>query len=350
MTRIARRSIAVAGVILLMVPGVWFGWSWWQRAQSTQATDNAYVHGDITQISPKISGYVTQVFVGDNQAVAAGAPLLRIADEDFRAQRDRAAAAVSEARAAIENLERRKALQRAVIQEAVAASQMAKADVELSQRQFARSSRLVETGATSKRIHDTATADLSRAGAALTRSEAAITAANEQRAVLESESAQLQARLAEARAGLELAEIALSETVIRAPVAGVVGNRRVRAGEYVRPGGSLLSIVPVDSVWVVANFKETQISRMRVGQPVEISVDGFTDIRIAGAIDSLAPGSGAAFSLIPPDNATGNFVRVVQRVPVKIRLEQDHALRGRLVPGMSVDVTVAIGPLFRTEN
>lgn len=342
MTRMGKRSIVVGtGAFALTIAAV-FGWSWWEEAHSRVTTDNAYVQGDITAIAPKVSGYVTEVLVQDNQAVAAGTVLVRIADEDFRAQRDRATAAVAQVRAAIENLARRKDLQRAVVREAEASSQMVQADLELAERQFGRTSRLVETGATSIRVHDSAVADQSRTRAALQRSQAAITAAREQTAVLESETGQLAARLAEAQAGLALAEIALSETVIRAPVAGVVGNRRVRVGEFVRPGGSLLSIVPVENVWVVANFKETQISRMSVGQPAEVSVDGYPDARVRGTIDSLSPGSGAAFSLIPPDNATGNFVRVVQRVPVKIRLDRENTLLGRLVPGMSVDVTVEL--------
>ncbi|GEC56577.1 membrane fusion protein (multidrug efflux system) [Bradyrhizobium japonicum] len=339
MRRIGRRVIVGAAVSVTIL-AVEIGWAWWEYALSTETTDNAYVHGDITAIAPKVAGYVAEVAVHDNQAVSAGDILVRIADEDYRAQRDRATASVSQVQAAIENLARRKDLQQAVVREAEASSQMAQADLDLAERQFGRTSHLLQTGAVSVRVHDTAIADQSRARAALARSQAAITAAREQEAVLASESAQFAGRLAEARAGLSLAEIALSETIIRAPVAGIVGNRRVRLGEYVRPGGSLLSIVPVDGVWVVANFKETQISRMRVGQPAEITVDGYANVRMRGTIDSLSPGSGAAFSLIPPDNATGNFVRIVQRVPVKIRLDHANALHGRLVPGMSVDVSV----------
>lgn len=343
MARTRMRSIVVIGVGAMAVAfAAGFGWSWWEDAHARETTDNAYVHGDITAIASKVSGYVAEALVQDNQSVAAGTVLVRIADQDFRAQRDRAAAAVAQVEAAIENLARRKDLQQTVVREAEASSQMAQADLVLAERQFARTSRLVTTGATSVRDHDSAVADQSRARAAVTRSQASVTATREQAAVLESESGQLMARLAEAKAGLALAEIALSETVIRAPVAGVIGNRRVRVGEFIRPGAILLSIVPIESVWVVANFKETQISRMRVGQPAEVSVDGYPNARVRGTIDSLSPGSGAAFSLIPPDNATGNFVRVVQRVPVKIRLDRENTLLGRLVPGMSVDVTVQL--------
>jgi membrane fusion protein (multidrug efflux system) len=318
----------------------WFGWAWWQRTAATISTDNAYVQGDITIIGPKISGYVAEVLVGDNQIVNKGDVLLRIADEDYRAKRSEAAAAVAQAEAGIEHLKRRKELQHVLIREAEAAVKMARADVILSERQLTRATRLVNTGATSGLSHDSATADAERARAALIQNEAAVMAARQQLAVLDSETDQVAARLVGAHAYLQLAEISLSETVIRAPVAGVVGNRRVRSGEYVRPGSNLLSIVPINSVWVVANFKETQVAGMELGQKVDIAVDGYPDISIEGKVDSLSPASGAAFSLLPPDNASGNFVKIVQRVPVKIKLRPNHALLGRLIPGMSVNVTV----------
>jgi membrane fusion protein (multidrug efflux system) len=344
MKRIAKRVAAGTALLSLVAAGGAWGWSWWDEGRSREWTDNAYVRADITAISPKVSGYVAEVLVDDNQMVEAGAVLLRIADEDHRAQRDRAASAIAQAEAATENLARRKDLQLAKIREAEAAVDVGRADVELSRRELARATRLVDQGWTPQRNHDTATANSDRARAALAQAEAVAAAAREQLAVLDSETRQIDARLAEARANLQLAEIALADTVIRAPVAGVVGNRRVHAGEYVRPGAALLSVVPVDAVWVVANFKETQVARMAVGQPVEIRVDGYSDAVIRGRVDSLAPASGAAFSLLPPDNATGNFVKIVQRVPVKITLPAGHSLLGRLVPGLSVDVAVEVGP------
>ncbi|WP_081688584.1 HlyD family secretion protein [Inquilinus limosus] len=343
MKRIAKRVASGTALLSLVVVGGTWGWAWWDEGRSREWTDNAYVRADITAIGPKVSGYVAEVLVDDNQMVEAGAVLLRIADEDHRAQRDRAAAAVAQAEAAAENLDRRKDLQLAKIREAEAAIDVGRADMELSRRELARATRLVGQGWTPQRNHDTATADAERARAALAQAEAAAAAAREQLAVLGSEARQIAARLAEARANLQLAEIALSDTVIRAPVAGVVGNRRVHPGEYVRPGAALLSVVPVDAVWVVANFKETQVARMAVGQPAEIRVDGYSDAVITGRVDSLAPASGAAFSLLPPDNATGNFVKIVQRVPVKITLPAGHGLLGRLVPGLSVDVAVEVG-------
>jgi membrane fusion protein (multidrug efflux system) len=342
MKRIAKRAAIGAALLSLLGLTGWYGWSWWQRSCSTEATDNAYVHADITAISPKVAGYVADVLVGDNQVIEAGAILVRIADEDYRAQRDRAQAAVAEAEAAIVNLARRKDLQRATVREAEATIELARADVELTRRDLGRSRQLVSQGWTPRSRHDEATARAERAHANLAKAEAATAAAREQLAVLDSEVRQAEAQLMEARASLQLAEIALSETAIRAPLAGVVGNRRVQTGEYVRPGGMLLSIVPIEGVWVVANFKETEVARMRIGQSARITVDGYSDVAIDGRVDSLAPASGAAFSLLPPDNATGNFVKIVQRVPVKIRLQPNHALLGRLVPGMSAHVTVDV--------
>jgi membrane fusion protein (multidrug efflux system) len=231
MKPIARR--AVIGVALLSLLGLtsWYGWIWWERRRSTEATDNAYVHADITAISPKVAGYVADVLVADNQVIKAGAILVRIADEDYRAQRDRAQAAVAEAEAAIMNLARRRDLQLATIREAEAAIDLSRADVELTRRDLGRSSQLVNQGWTPRSRHDEATANAERARANLERAEAATAAAREQLAVLDSEARQFEARLMEARANLRLAEIALAETVIRAPVTGVVGNRRVKIGE-----------------------------------------------------------------------------------------------------------------------
>jgi membrane fusion protein (multidrug efflux system) len=335
------RRLAIAGLVLaLACVGGFYGWDWWTTARDRESTDNAYVRGDITAVGPKVAGYVAAVLVGDNQIVDAGTVLVRIDDSDFRAQVDRAQAAVAQAAAAIEHLERRKEFQLALIREADAAVRAASADIDLTQRNLARATKLVAQGWTPERSHDIATADSQRAGAALARVEAAAAAARAQLAVIESEAAQVAARRQEAEASLRLAEIALGDTVIRAPVSGVIGNKRAQPGEYIQPGAALMSVVPVEGVWIVANFKETQLARMRVGQTANVAVDGYPDVEIRGIVDSLAPASGAAFSLLPPDNATGNFTKIVQRVPVKIRLAPNHPLAGRLVPGLSVEVAV----------
>lgn len=342
-TTMRQRIIRLASAVLVLgLAGAagFHGWNWWKNARDRESTDNAYVRADITAVSPKVPGYVGAVLVDDNEIVDAGAVLVRIDDSDFRAQADRARAAVAQIDAATEHLERRKQFQLALIREADAAIRAAQADVDLTQRNLARATRLVAHGWTPERSHDLARADSQRAGAALARVEAAAAAARAQLAVIDSEAAQVAARRQEAEANFRLAEIALDNTVIRAPVSGVIGNKRVQPGEYIRPGAALMSVVPVEGVWVVANFKETQLARIRVGQTAIVAVDGYPDSEIRGTVDSLAPASGAAFSLLPPDNATGNFTKIVQRVPVKIRLAPNHPLSGRLVPGLSVEVDV----------
>lgn len=337
---ILRKSVSALAIVAATGTMAGGGWWWWTAARDRETTDNAYVRGDITAVGAKVSGYLADVLVNDNQIVQAGAVIARVDDADFLAQVDRARAALGQADAAAEHLERRRRLQAALIREADAAVLSAKADADLAQRNLARSGQLVAQGWTPERAHDVATADSRRGLASLARVEAAATAAREQLAVINAESAQIAARQKEEEANLRLAYIALADTVIRAPVAGIVGNKRVQPGEFIRPGAILMSIVPVDGVWVVANFKETQVARMRVGQGAEITVDGYSGIALRGTIDSLAPGSGAAFSLLPPDNATGNFTKIVQRVPVKIRLASGHPLMGRLVPGLSVEATI----------
>ena len=333
--------LATAGLVLALasVGGI-YGWDWWTSARDREFTDNAYVRGDITAIGPKVAGYVAAVLVEDNQIVSAGAVIVRIDDTDFHAQVDRARAVVAQSAAVAEHLDRRKQLQLALIREADAAVGAAHADVDLTQRNLERATKLLAQGWTPERGHDVATADSHRARATLARVEAAAAAARAQLFVIESEAAQVAARRQEAEADLRLAENALADTVIRAPVSGVVGNKRVQPGEYIRPGAALMSVVPVEGVWVVANFKETQLARMRVGQSANVAVDGYPDVRIRGIVDSLAPASGAAFSLLPPDNATGNFTKVVQRIPVKITLDPGHPLDGQLRPGMSVIATI----------
>ncbi len=347
MHRIVKRTLAT-GLVLTGLGGTGtYAWNWWRDGLATAMTDNAYVRGDITAVGPKVPGYVAGVLVDDNRMVRAGDILLRIDDADFRAQVDRANAAIAQTDAVAENLERRKELQLAVISQADAAVDAAEADFQLARRNLDRSSQLVGLGWTPRRDHDIAIAGAGRATAGLVHARAAAIAAREQLAVIESEALQITARRQEAEAAVRLAQIALADTVIRAPVTGIVGNKRVQPGEYVRPGAMLMSIVPVEGVWVVANFKETQIHRMQVGQRAHVMVDGYPGVALQGTIDRFAPASGAAFSLLPPDNATGNFTKVVQRVPVKIRLEPGHPLVGRLVPGLSVEASVdlRVGPV-----
>jgi len=305
-----------------------------------QSTDDAYLHSDITSISPKVSGHVATVEISDNQAVHKGDVLVRIDDRDYKAKVEEMKAQVQAHEAALGNLDARLDLQHSTIAATDAQIGSASAEVTRSHADLERSRALVREDFVSHQILDTHQADSQKAGAAMKAAQANSDAARRQVTVLASERAMDMAQLEEARAQLATAELDLEHTIITAPVDGVVGNRGVQLGQFVRAGSPLLSVVPLDQVWVEANFKETQIGHMQPGQPVNISIDSFSGETLHGHVDSLSPASGAKFSLLPPDNATGNFTKVVQRIPVKIIVDPGHSLEGKLLPGMSAVVTV----------
>ncbi|WEX74686.1 HlyD family secretion protein [Sinorhizobium numidicum] len=314
------------------------GWAW-ARPGGVASTDNAYVRGDVTSLAPKVAGYVTAVEVQDNQAVRAGDVLFRIDDRDYRARLAQAVANVEAAQARLTNVDAETELQHALIRQAEAQRRSAVAEVNLATKAASRHRELIRSNTISQAIVDESDAARSRAEAGVAAAAATLEAQQQRIAVLAAQRAAAVAAVAQAEAARDLAQIDLENTVVRAPVDGVIGNRQVRIGRFVAPGASLLDIVPVNNVWVVANFKETQLEHIRPGQRVRISIDGYPNGALEGVVDSSSPGSGSAFSLLPADNATGNFVRVVQRVPVKIRFA-NNPLAGRLVPGLSARVEV----------
>lgn len=315
------------------------GWLWWQQ-RGHVSTDNAYVQGDVTTIAPKVIGYVTEVAVEDTDRVRAGDVLVRIDDRDYRAHVAEAEAAVQAARAALVGYDRRLEAQDVAIAEAEAGLATWQADLELARKELARTGRLARQDFASRQNLDAAQAALDKAQAGLAQAKAKRDTARSQVAVIEADRARQQAQLAEAEAKLELARVDLENTLVRAPVDGVVGNRGVRLGQLVSAGTPLMSVVPLDSVWVDANFKETQIGDLEPGQLVHLSVDAFPGKTLTGRVGGLSPASGAQFSLLPPENATGNFTKIVQRLPVRIEIEDAGALAGRLYPGLSVVVDV----------
>ena len=300
------------------------------------------MRGDITSLAPKVAGYVTTVEVQDNQAVKAGDILFRIDNRDYRAKFAQAQANVDAARAQLSNVEKEMALQHALIRQAGAQRRAALSDLNLARKSRARQNDLVENGAVSEAQFDIVDAGQTRAEASAGAATASVEAQRMKLGVLDAQLAIAAAGLAQSEAALDLARIDLDNTEVHAPVSGVVGNRQVRVGRLVAPGMPLLDLVPVGAVYIVANFKETQLSHIRPGQRAKIEVDGFSGVAIEGIVDSLAPGSGSTFSLIPADNATGNFVRVVQRLAVKIRITR-NPLAGRLVPGLSARVEIFRG-------
>jgi membrane fusion protein (multidrug efflux system) len=333
----------IIGVLLCVAALVVAAGGWaWARSIGTTFTDNAYVRGDVTSLAPKVTGYVTDVDVADNQAVQAGDILFRIDDTDYRARLAQAVANVDAARASLRNVDAETDLQHSLIRQAEAQHDSALAELKLATRTNDRRRELIRSSAVSQAQLDESDAARSRAGAALSGASATVEAQRRRLAVLVTQREAAVAVLAQAQAARDLAQIDLDNTVVRAPVSGVVGNRQVRVGRLVAPGATLLDVVPVHDLWVVANFKEIQLEHIRPGQRARITIDAYPNETFAGVVDSFAPGSGSAFSLLPTDNATGNFVRVVQRVPVKIRFASNPSPE-QLVPGLSARVEIDHG-------
>lgn len=339
MHRLFRTCLFAALAALAIVIGWSWGWQWLTVGRFEETTDNAYVRADITFVAPKVDGYVVDVNVSDNAVVQRGDVLFRIDDRDYRARLTQADASIASARATLANVEAKSHLQKAIIAQSKAQLQSALAAQAFANRALERYGSLVRTQAVSEARFDKSTAASAQADASVNAARAAIHARQRKLDVLAAQRDAAQAALSEAEAARILAGIDLENTTVRAPVAGVVGNRQVRVGRFATKGATMLEIVPIHDAWIVANFKETQLEHIRVGQPVRVTVDGFPDAEIRGVVDSVAPGTGSAFSLIPADNATGNFVRVVQRVPVKIRLMRSSP-QVRLVPGMSARVAI----------
>jgi membrane fusion protein (multidrug efflux system) len=306
-----------------------------------QSTDDAYLQADLTPLAAKVPGYIRRVPVQDFQRVKAGDLLAEIVDDDYRAQRDQAQANVTAAKAAIQSIEQQKLLQDALIKQAQATIAATEADVTRYHLEAVRQQTLLSQGlAGTPQITEQAIDNEKRAEATLALNRAQLDQQRQQLNVLESQEKQAHASLNAQQAARELAEISLGYTRITAPVDGMVGQRQVRAGQYVSAGTEVISLVPLPDIWVIANFKETQMTRVRVGQPASATVDAFPGVVLRGRVDSWSPASGAQFSLLPPDNATGNFTKVVQRIPVKIVFEPDASIADLLRPGMSVIATV----------
>ena len=335
-----RKVLFIFLPVVVLIAGAGGGWYWWNVLRFLQSTDDAYVQSDVSIISPKVEGYIKKVKVADNQEVAEGDVLFVIDDRDFKAKVAQAEAAVAIEEASVASYEARLKLQQSMIDQATASVASAEADLDREQQDYKRYSALMTSDFASRQRFEQAQADARKGEAARARSHAALGAEQNQLAVLRSQQREEQAKLQQARANLQLAQNDLDNTVIRAPVSGVAGNRAGQVGQYVKAGTQLLSLVPLPHVYVTANFKETQLTHIRPGQLAEVSVDAYPDLTLEGRIESFAPGSGAQFSLLPPDNATGNFTKIVQRVPVRIALPASGPLAGLLRPGLSVTVTV----------
>lgn len=319
------------------------GYNYLTIGRYLESTDNAYVKADYTTVAPKVSGYISEVLVSDNQTVKAGDVLARIDDRDFRTALVAARANVASAQANVDNLDARLTLQQSIIAQSQANVTSSEANLKFAKVDYARYQHLMKTGFGAAQRAQQTEATLQEKSAQLLRDTAGVVAARKTVDVLLSEMAKATADLSHAEALAQQAELNLSYTNIIAPVDGTVGARALRVGAFVQAGTQLMAVVPLNAVYVVANFKETQLTHIRSGQPATISVDGYPDIELKGHVDSVSPASGLEFALLPPDNATGNFTKIVQRVPVKILIDQDSdasALTGLLRPGMSVEPTI----------
>ncbi len=340
MVGLRRKLVWLVAALAGLAGGGTAGWFWWTDWRFIEATDDAYIQADISVISAKVVGYVRDLRVTDNQPVQAGDVLVVLDDQDYRAHVDQATAVVEAQQAALVSNAARLGLQGAMIAQAEAGVAAAEAEQRRADLELERV-RSLTTGAWATRERlETTQADQAKATAAQVRARAALVAERDQVAVLQAARHEIDAQLHQAQAQLALARVDLDNTVIRAPVAGVVGNRSVQLGLLARPGVQLMALVPLDRLHVDANFKETQLRRMRPGQPVSVSVDAFPDHAVIARVDSVSPASGSRFSLLPPENATGNFTKIVQRVPVRIDLPPDNPLAGLLRPGLSVVVSV----------
>ncbi|MGY3620740.1 HlyD family secretion protein [Bradyrhizobium sp. USDA 10063] len=339
-SRQAIKRAALALVAMLGVAGIAdFGYDYLTTGRYLESTDDAYVKADSTIVSPKVSGYIAQVLVGDNQPVKAGQLLAEIDDRDFRAALAQAHADVEAAEAAVRNLDAQLALQQPIIEQGTADVAAAEANLKFAQEEQARYEGLMKSGSGTVQRAQQTDAALRASNAQLQHSKSGLLAAQRKVDVLTTDRAKAVAQLDRARAMEQQASLNLSYTRITAPVDGTVGARSLRVGQYVQAGTQLMAVVPLDAVYVVANFKETQLTNVRGGQPVEVEIDSFRGTKLRGHVDSLSPASGLEFALLPPDNATGNFTKIVQRVPVKIVLD-DPRLKGLLRPGMSAVPTV----------
>ena len=340
MSKAVKRVMAGVAAVALIGATATFGIRWFETDRYLESTDDAYFKADFTIVAPKVSGYVAEVLVDDNQKVKAGQVLARIDDRDLRTALAQAQADVETARARIGNIEAQQQMQQAVIAQAGADIDAVGAGVSFAAADDARYQQLAREHVTTTQRAEQARASLRQQAAQLERSRAALAAAEKQQGVLETARAQAATELDHAGAVAHQAELNLSYATIMAPIDGTVGARAVRVGQLVQAGTQLMAVVPLQQVYVVANFKETQLAHLRAGEPAVIEIDGLDGASVRGTIDSVAPASGLEFALLPPDNATGNFTKIVQRVPVKIALEAGDELLGRLRPGMSVEATV----------
>jgi membrane fusion protein (multidrug efflux system) len=340
-------AVIAAGFLAWYVAG---HWNRWTGAARYEATDDAYTAGDVTPLSAKVSGYVATVAVTDYQTVRKGDLIVEIDAADYRAQLLQAEANLAAAQAALANLANQKDVQRALIHQAEATIQATQADLTRYDLEAKRQRDLLQTRiAGTQQAVEQADDNERRVSAQLELNNAQLDQQKALLASLDVQANQLQAQVSSAEAQVTLARNNVDYTRIVSPADGLVGLRQVRPGQFVNVGTQVIAVVPLPRIWVIANYKETQMTNVRLGDPARVTVDAFPDLLLTGHVDSWSPGSGSTFALLPPDNATGNFTKVVQRIPVKIVLDANPSLGTLVRPGMSVEASIDTGPIENRE-
>ena len=339
--RFGPKQLALAGLVLaIILGGIGYGRYWWTTGRFIESTDDAYVGGNVTPLSPHVAGFVSQILVGDNQFVKAGQLVITLDDRDYKAALAHAEAVVQNQTAALANLHAKYTLQQSMIEQAQAQLAANQAEAGWTRADAARYHSLALTTFGTLQNDQKAYAADRKATAAVRAGEANLDAAKQQLTVIDTEIAETQASLAQAQADLSTAQLNLGYTQIRSPIDGYVGNRAAQVGAYTPVGTALLAITPAHGLWVDANFKEDQLARMRPGQSASFIADVLPGRTLTGRVLSLAPATGAIFSVIPPENATGNFTKIVQRVPVRVEVDDGDGTLGLLRPGLSTTVSV----------
>ncbi len=339
--RFPRKTVRIVALVVVLGVVAWVCTKLLSDS-NTESTNDAYVQADFTLVAPRIAGQISDVFVDDNQSVKAGQLLVRIDDRDFRAALMSAEADVVAAKASVANYDAEIARQPSLIEQARATLRSDDASIGFARANAARYQNLSEAGAGTAQEQQHASSTLAEQLAQQAHDKAALSTAEQNVDVLRTQRDKAAGALARAEAALEQARLNLSYTEIHAPVDGKVGRRSARVGAFVTPGAPVLAIVPLSDAYVVANFQENQLAHMRPGQPVRIKVDSFPGVVIQGRVDSLAPATGVSFAPIAPDNATGNFTKIVQRVPVKITIDRGQEAASALSVGLSVEAEVAV--------
>jgi membrane fusion protein (multidrug efflux system) len=335
-----KRLAAVGAVLAVLAGGAWYGHNWWTTGRFIESTDDAYVGGNITAIAPHVGGFIAEVLVTDNQFVKANQVLVRLDQRDFKAALDHAAAVVDARLASLAGLRAQYVLQQSTIRQQEADLAAKAAQLTFASQDASRYHSLAQTSAGSQQDAQRSASLEQQAKSTLLAGAAGLEASRQQLKVFEAQIAEAEASLAQARSDLETAQLNLGYTEIRAPIDGYVGNRAAQVGAFVGAGAYLISVIPSNGLWVDANFKEDQLTHMANGDAATVVADVLPGHTFRGHVASLAPGTGAVFSVIPAENATGNFTKIVQRVPVRVALDAGDPALDMLRPGLSTTARV----------